>query len=371
MKTYDKILLIGHGGSHNHGAEAIVKCTVKILRAKYPSIPILLSTHFIEQDIEYGVEVDGFCQRDTSFIEREKAEKVPGKYTKEIYRSTILEMTSRTLVLSVGGDNYCYRNWERWQILAEVAKKRGAKVVLWSCSFDEGNFTKEMAKSLEVYDLITVRESVSHDMLLSEMKTNIIPCSDIAFLLEPELIDQSKYQAERYVVINISKLVVNRETNKNSVVDAVSEVIYHILDTTDYNVVLLPHVINKVDNDHEALTEIKIKFDNERVTLLPDTYNASQLKYIISQAVICIAARSHAAIAAYSSCVPTLAIGYSSKAVGIGKDLGCLDYVLPLENIDLLKEKTIDLLHNEDSVRKHLVGKIPIYSQMADTLKHL
>ena len=46
-----------------------------------------------------------------------------------------------------------------------------------------------------------------------------------------------------------------------------------------------------------------------------------------------IGARTHATIAAYSSCVPTLVVGYSIKARGIAKDLFGTDegYVLPVQ----------------------------------------
>ncbi|MFR4670990.1 MAG: hypothetical protein ACLT69_14285 [Intestinibacter bartlettii] len=44
-------------------------------------------------------------------------------------------------------------------------------------------------------------------------------------------------------------------------------------------------------------------------------------------------ARTHATIAAYSTCVPTLVIGYSVKAKGIAKDIfGTYEnYVLPVQ----------------------------------------
>ena len=46
-------------------------------------------------------------------------------------------------------------------------------------------------------------------------------------------------------------------------------------------------------------------------------------------------ARTHAVIAAYSSGVPTLALGYSVKAKGLAEDIFGVDtpYVLPIENI--------------------------------------
>lgn len=45
MKKY---LLYGHGGAYNHGAEAIVRSTVALIREREPEAHILLSTHFPE-----------------------------------------------------------------------------------------------------------------------------------------------------------------------------------------------------------------------------------------------------------------------------------------------------------------------------------
>lgn len=38
-----------------------------------------------------------------------------------------------------------------------------------------------------------------------------------------------------------------------------------------------------------------------------------------------IAARTHADISAYSMCMPTFALGYTVKSVGIAKDLGLFE----------------------------------------------
>lgn len=81
-----------------------------------------------------------------------------------------------------------------------------------------------------------------------------------------------------------------------------------------------------------------------------------------------IGARTHATIAAYSSCVPTLVIGYSIKAKGIAKDIfGTYEnYVLPVQS---LKNKD-DLINafewmkiNEASIKQHLDKFMPKYKE--------
>ena len=61
--------------------------------------------------------------------------------------------------------------------------------------------------------------------------------------------------------------------------------------------------------------------------------NCMEIKGIISKCRFFIGARTHSTIAAYSTCVPTLAVGYSIKARGIARDIfGTEDnYVVPVQ----------------------------------------
>lgn len=77
-----------------------------------------------------------------------------------------------------------------------------------------------------------------------------------------------------------------------------------------------------------------------------------------------IGARTHAAISAYSTCVPTLALGYSIKSKGIVKDLGLPEeLILDSKNFhegDLLKS-FIYMLNSESQIREHLTSVMPEY----------
>ena len=98
---------------------------------------------------------------------------------------------------------------------------------------------------------------------------------------------------------------------------------------------LIPHAVQNGNDDRDPLKELYAAFqDSGRVCLIKDQ-SASQLKSIISLCSSFIGARTHAVIAAYSSGVPTLALGYSVKAKGLAEDIFGVDtpYVLPIENI--------------------------------------
>ena len=81
-----------------------------------------------------------------------------------------------------------------------------------------------------------------------------------------------------------------------------------------------------------------------------------------------VAARTHASIAAYSTFVPTLVVGYSVKAKGIALDLfgDYDDYVI---SVDELKDSTVltrkfeyIIKHNND-IHDRLYNKVAEYKE--------
>ena len=79
-----------------------------------------------------------------------------------------------------------------------------------------------------------------------------------------------------------------------------------------------------------------------------------------------IGARTHSTIAAYSSCVPTLVVGYSVKAKGIAEDLfGTTEnYVIPTQELrteDQLTKGMQWIIDNKDEIKTHLEEIMPEY----------
>jgi polysaccharide pyruvyl transferase WcaK-like protein len=101
---------------------------------------------------------------------------------------------------------------------------------------------------------------------------------------------------------------------------------------------------------------------------LIDDCSCEELKGYISKCRFFIGARTHATIAAYSTLVPTLVVGYSVKAMGIAKDLfgTSENYVLPAQEIKEANELTnafIWLQENEIDIKKHLSDILPEYKE--------
>lgn len=341
-------LLYGHGGAYNHGGEALACTTIALLRRISPGCRITLSTHFPEQDREFAVDADEFVERN-----------LLGKTNEEVYETTIGCIGPDTVCIHLGGDNYCYPNWQRYAAIHYKARERGAISILWGCSIDPMAIDEEMQAALSSHHLIAAREPITYDALVGRGLSNVTKVSDIAFCMEPQ---PAPIPLENYGAINLSPLVCRKNP---SVLDAMRHLIDFILQETDLNLVLLPHVLASADNDYEALEKLAAG-QSSRVVLASDKLSARQYKYIISKARFGVFARTHGAIAAYSTLVPTLAIGYSVKSFGIARDLSMEDYVLDLDCIQEQSDLTdvfCKLMRNESTVKKTLAERMPAYIQ--------
>lgn len=205
-------LLYGHGGSYNHGSEASVRCDIALLRSNFPGCRITLASHFPEQDLQFELDADEIVGRDLS-----------GRTDEEVYAAAIQRITPETVCLSVGGDMYCYPNWQRYAAIHYAALAQGAKSILWSCSVDPSTLDEEMLCALRTHHLITVREEISLRILRNLGLTNVVKVSDIAFLLAPK--PTFCGVNSDYVVLNLSPLVVRRNAK---VLDAYQSLMQYI-----------------------------------------------------------------------------------------------------------------------------------------------
>ena len=336
-------LLYGHGGAYNHGSEASVRCDIALLRRIAPGCRITLSSHFPEQDREYALDADEIIGRNPD-----------GQTAEEIYWETIRRITPETVCLSVGGDNYCYPNWQRYAAIHYAALKRGAKSLLWSCSLEPSLLEGELLKAVQTHHFIMAREEYTAQALRKRGVQNVIRVSDIAFLLKPEAVP---LPPKPYIVLNLSPLLLRKNPNA---LRAYQRLVNEILSRIDIAIVLLPHVEIPVDNDLDALGQLT--GPPERIIRVPGGLRAAQYKFILSQAEICVAARTHATIAAWSSQTPCIAIGYSIKARGVAVDVGQERYALDglALNGEILCGTFWRLWAQREAVRAVLAERVPV-----------
>ena len=176
--------------------------------------------------------------------------------------------------------------------------------------------------------------------------------------------------------LNISPMIVDNEKTPGITMQNYKALISHILETTDLHIALIPHVVWESNDDRKPIRQLYEAFASTgRVIELPDG-SAPELKGYISRCEMFIGARTHATIAAYSSCVPTLVVGYSIKARGIAKDLFGTDegYVLPVQALAKKEDlvNAFDWLYQNAQVQKaHLQQIMPDYCKKAKEAENL
>ena len=248
-----------------------------------------------------------------------------------------------------------------------LSNKKKMKTVLWGCSIEPEQVTDFMRKDFSRYDLIVARESISYETL-KQCNSNTILACDPAFNLKTEYLPlPDKFIPGQTVGINLSPLIQKSENEKGITLLNYRMMIRHIIETTNYNIALIPHVVCKGNDDRIPLTALFHEFEESgRICMINDC-DCRQLKGYISRCCLFIGARTHATIAAYSSAVPTLVIGYSTKAKGIARDLfgSEMHYVLPVQQLRQKNdmEKAFDWLNfNRSQIAEHLQKIIPEYS---------
>ena len=228
------------------------------------------------------------------------------------------------------------------------------------------------AKDIARYDLITARESISYETLKA-VNPNTILVADPAFVLDSvELPLPEGWKEGNTIGINASPLIMQCAKDGSVAYEAYRCLIKHILNTTDAVVALIPHVVIANNDDRIPLRNLYEEFASSGRVLLIEDHNCCELKGYISRCRMFIGARTHATIAAYSTCVPTLVLGYSVKSKGIARDVFATEehYVLPVQemrNPAELADGFDWLVSNEESIRSHLKRVMPEYIQRAYT----
>lgn len=367
-----------HAGSANHGCEAIVRSSINILGSQ-----VELWSRVPNLDTKYGI--DKICKisnDDRKIIKRNSLKwilsviqtKLTGKIDLSIkyqYSNLISSTNKSDICLSIGGDNYCYPGTDVLAAINRNIKKKGAKTVLWGCSVEPSLMKNKSIKAdLKSFDLITARESISYEAL-KEINCNVVLVSDPAFTLPKiDLPLPNEWKEGKMIGINASPLIIENGKNAETVYEAYKLLIEYIIKETEYNVALIPHVMADGNNDYEVLKKLyNDTEDKDRLVLIED-HNCMELKGYISRCAFFIGARTHATIAAYSTCVPTLVLGYSVKSRGIAKDLfgDYQNYVLPVQDMNNSRELLDSfkwIMKHEIDIRNHLREVMPDYISKA------
>ena len=342
QKTY---VLYAHDGSGNHGCEALVRSTCALIGASKENV-VLMSTR-PEEDKKYGLskvctildktEKRALNRTTPAFFKAYYNLKIKKNYTPiEFYESRVADYVKKgDIALSIGGDTYCYGSFMPLFKAHNKFKYGGLKTVYWGCSIEpELLENPDVANDIRKFDLITARETISYGALKRVNPNTVLVC-DSAFLLSANEVFFPESIKSDVVGINASPLIEDCEVNKGIVRENYDKLIEYIIDNTDMCVALIPHVVWEAVDDRKILKEFYEKYKSTNRVFLIDDCSCEELKGYISKCRFFIGARTHSTIAAYSSNVPTLVVGYSVKARGIAKDIfgTWKNYVLPAQQI--------------------------------------
>lgn len=372
-----KAVLYMHYGSGNHGCEALVRSTAGLIK-EYIDSDVFLWSYNTEEERLYGVDqvvdriiaTDEVAKKNLEFLRSYYKFKVKNNNDalhKLFIKNTFLD----SIAVSIGGDNYCYP-WsakvgvELDQEIRQYCKKN----VFWGCSIEDEFMTPEVVGDLKGFDLITVREPLSFEVL-KRHGINAVQVADPAFLLnKQDLPLPEKFIEGNTVGINISPLINDYESGDSIAFRNYEKLIEYIIDQTNMNVCLIPHVVWEKVDDRKPMQLLFEKFRSSGRVLMLDDHNCEELKGLISKCRFFIGARTHATIAAYSTYVPTLTVGYSIKSKGIALDLfGTYEnYVVSVQSMKTDIELTNAfqfLLENEKTIKEKLIKVIPSYKDKA------
>jgi polysaccharide pyruvyl transferase WcaK-like protein len=290
-------------------------------------------------------------------------------------------MASADAVLSVGGDNFSmdYGYPFYFMELNRLARERNKKLVIWGATigpFPEDGRLNDIVASLRQADLITARESATVRYLRRiGITDNVRQTADPAFLLPLQAVPDEclRSASEGVLGLNVSRILssYNKSGRVIDVIQEISSFLRRVVQSSGLRIALVPHVIDLTsdNNDYAFMQGIYDALkDTGRIYRIPPAYNALQLKYLISRCRFFIGARTHSTIAALSSGVPTLSIGYSLKSRGINEDIfGHQEYALRIDDLSAgeLFRRFSRMRTDESTIRQRLSVRIPEIMKMA------
>lgn len=246
------------------------------------------------------------------------------------------------------------------------------KVVLYSQSVGPfGNsFQTFLAKYvLRNVDLIITRENKSAHLLRDlGVTANVVRSVDSGFAFN----EQTKTDLHGMLGIPKKRRIFGITVRKwlagigqDNYEASIAEVADYLV-VLGYAVVFIPQVTSTSHNDDDrvAAHDIFSKMQERQfVYVLDKKYSHHEIKSIYAGLDYLIGTRFHSVIFSLTSLVPAIAIEYEHKTSGIMHDLGLDDWVINIEDVTTVRVQKLitKLLDNEESYRKNLKTKLPLY----------
>lgn len=163
-----------------------------------------------------------------------------------------------------------------------------------------------------IFDVMIAREAESKIQLEKLTKKIILISPDLANFWEIKNIDNKN----KTIGISVSHQIIKQWKSNENYADCMAKTIDYIIQKTDSNIVIIPNEItSKNFDDIDVANQIYEKIKHKIKANVIDTskISSTNLKKTISTCSVLIASRYHSCVAALSSNVPVLVIGWHYK----------------------------------------------------------
>ena len=338
-----KFVITGITGLRSRGVEALLATNVAGLRRLWPGCTI----HVLTYDRSFDSQRGYLVEFQANPFERPPVSRLlaltqalrPRRRLALLRAQRLLSGASAVVV--TGGDVFSsdYGGLPRHLMPLEFALRRQVPVFFLGHSIGRFRTAQEAQRWLGVARRslgITIRESASLRYVVQELGLQSVPVrqtADTAFLLDPASAERSQALRREYgldesrstVACCVSQGITHyARQDEEEHVRAWVQLIRHITDDGRRQALIIPHVqARQARNDDRILTTKVMRSLSgvPGVVGAVGDHTAAEYKALIADCALVVAERMHAAVAGYSSAVPTVLVGYSIKAEGIVADV--------------------------------------------------
>lgn len=307
-----------------------------------------------------------------------------------------------------GGDSFSdiYGSHRFWSVVRPkmIANRRGLPLILMPQTYGpfRGRRARRVAtEAVRGARLAWARDSRSYEVLKDLLGDDFDPALhretvDMAFDLGvkdpgPKIrSDLRRWIEDRrehpLIGLNLSGLIaldpgssMQGLTMRADYMEALSVFAERMLDQPDLRLVIIPHVMSRLDSLHSdraaglRLTERLPARLHDRIIVGPRNLEAREVKWLISKMDWFCGTRMHSTIAGLSTGVPTATVPYSDKALGVFESCGVGDQVFDPRYLDTpaVTEGLLGSLDSRERTREKLSGSISdVKAQAAEQFSH-
>jgi len=368
------IILIGAKLSNNLGGPSLAVSTIEVIKRVYPdaSFTLLVPDHAYNADKhledKYLVSVLPFqTEKVITLLLINKILRL--NLGSKRLQETVNRIKNSDLIIDIWGIMFAdsFRSKSFISKLREGLRLILGKIVkvpLVKYTAAMGPFQSKWNKFFAKFYLnkcvntIFARDKVTEKYLIElGIKKPIYCAPDTAFLLPVTEITDSDNRGN-LIGLSVSYQARNRYHEPEQYMVVISDFIRYIHDNYKLKILLIPNEVEDgKDDDVKIAEEINKIVSNDCCEVLDTSeLTASEIKGVINNCEMIIAARYHTIVSSLSLGIPTLALGWHHKYVGVMRLFNQEEWVLDIQTF-----KLSDICHTFDemwNVRKKLRSEI-------------